>query len=141
MKEYKVKTLKETELLANKISSEFSGGCVVGLKGGLGSGKTTLVKAFAKALGVREEVTSPTFTIIKSYPISWKGVLVFHHVDLYRLKDGEFPMELQEYFGDTKAICFIEWAEKAKSFLPKNTIMLEIKILSNTSRKILKTIL
>lgn len=93
-------------------------GDIIGLVGDLGSGKTTLVKGIAKGLKVsdREEITSPTFVLIKEY----KGRIPLFHFDLYRLEkieDISF-LGVEEYLFDEGA-CVIEWAERMKMLLPE----------------------
>lgn len=117
---------------------------VVALRGGLGAGKTTFIHGAARALGVRRRITSPTFLIIRFYPLPQKdanskslqsqkprnpGTQKFRnlvHIDAYRL---QFPRELlaigfKEIVSDPENIIFIEWAEKVKNILPKNTLWL-----------------
>ena len=86
---------------------------VVGLSGHLGAGKTAFVKAVAKALGVEESVTSPTFVIMKMYDcrsIQWKKLV---HIDLYRLEKKEemVTLKLEEVIGDKNNLIMIEWPE------------------------------
>lgn len=90
---------------------------MVALTGDLGAGKTAFVKAAARALGVREEVTSPTYTIIAEYP--GKPTLV--HMDLYRLQDAEeFELLGVEEYLEGEAVTMIEWAERAEEALPSD---------------------
>jgi tRNA threonylcarbamoyladenosine biosynthesis protein TsaE len=88
---------------------------VVALTGDLGAGKTAFVKAAARALGVAEEITSPTYNIIAEYP----GEPTFVHMDLYRLEDAEeFELLGVEEYLEGEAITMIEWAERAREALP-----------------------
>ena len=94
-------------------------GDIIALVGELGAGKTALTKHIAEALGVKEDVTSPTFTIIKEYK---SGKLPLYHFDVYRLSCEEEMYELgyEEYFyGD--GVCIVEWADKIAGILPKNS--------------------
>jgi len=101
-------------------------GDVVFLKGDLGSGKTTFVRGFLRALGYRGIVKSPTYTLVETYSLSNHTI---HHFDLYRLKS---PLELDhlgpDYYFTKTAVCFIEWPEKAKTLLPQATLQLSMNI-------------
>ena len=97
---------------------------VVALIGELGAGKTTFVQGFAKALGIRHRVASPTFLIFRPYTLNANPYTLFYHVDVYRIHD---PAELsvlkfKEILSDPRNIVLIEWAEKIKKLLPKDTI-------------------
>jgi tRNA threonylcarbamoyladenosine biosynthesis protein TsaE len=93
---------------------------VFGLFGNLGTGKTTFVKELAKQLGIKEEVNSPTFTIMQSYEISYKPTADSRqlkklvHIDLYRIEDGSEleVLKLNELFEDKENLILIEWADK-----------------------------
>lgn len=104
---------------------------VVGLVGELGTGKTTFVKRFAKALGITEHITSPTFVILKKY-----GNLI--HVDAYRLRGGKELLALgfQELLDDPRNIIFIEWADRVADVLPKDRLMLRFEHVDEDTRKI-----
>ena len=104
---------------------------VIGLEGELGSGKTTLIKAFAKGLGIKKRLTSPTFVLMKRYNN-------FYHFDCYRVKGPKDILELdfKEIISNPKNIIVIEWAEKIKSILPKDKIWIHFKIISNKEREI-----
>ncbi|MFT9495672.1 tRNA (adenosine(37)-N6)-threonylcarbamoyltransferase complex ATPase subunit type 1 TsaE [Anaerosolibacter sp.] len=101
--------------LGYRLGSLLSKGDVVCLTGDLGAGKTTLSKAIAKGLGVEEDVTSPTFTLIHEYV----GRLPLYHFDVYRIRKVEEMEELgyEEYFyGD--GVCLIEWASLIEDLIP-----------------------
>ena len=123
--EYKlIKSEDDTKKLAEVLADEMKPGDVLGLVGGLGTGKTTLTKYIAAALDVKEDVTSPTFTIIKEYK---SGRLPLYHFDVYRITgEGEmYELGFEEYFyGD--GVCVIEWADKIKNLLPKNSSIIKI---------------
>jgi tRNA threonylcarbamoyladenosine biosynthesis protein TsaE len=97
----------ETEALGARLAERLAPGDVVLVSGDLGAGKTTLIRGAARALGVTEPVTSPTFTIGQRYA---GGRLPISHLDLYRLEDmdGEDPALLDDYLGGD-GIAFVEW--------------------------------
>ncbi|MFH1193207.1 MAG: tRNA (adenosine(37)-N6)-threonylcarbamoyltransferase complex ATPase subunit type 1 TsaE [Candidatus Jorgensenbacteria bacterium] len=90
---------------------------VVGLTGDLGSGKTTFTQGFARGLGIRHRITSPTFVIFRNYKL-------FIHMDAYRIrKISELaPLGFKKILADPKNIVLVEWAENIKKSLPRNTI-------------------
>jgi tRNA threonylcarbamoyladenosine biosynthesis protein TsaE len=96
----------DTEALGARLAERLGPGDVVVVSGDLGAGKTTLIRGAARALGVTEPVTSPTFTIGRRYS---GGRLPISHLDLYRLEDmdGEDPGLLDDYLGD--GVAFVEW--------------------------------
>lgn len=117
------------------MASRLKRGDVVALKGELGAGKTTLVKVAARKLGVEKLVNSPTYLIYKEYPIDEISNLV--HIDAYRLKNNNIDLlNIQEIFNKNN-IVFIEWADKIKKILPKNTIWVTIEI-DGKERRIIK---
>lgn len=123
---------KETQKIAQKLASDLQSGDIVALYGELGSGKTVFVQALAAALGVKRPVTSPTFTIIKSYNL---GNLTLHHIDLYRLEGVTqiSALGLEEIFSD-KTIVVIEWADRIKSGLPEKRINVKIGKVNEKTR-------
>mgnify|MGYP001567656966 FL=1 len=104
---------------------------VIGLEGELGSGKTTFVQKFAKALGITEHITSPTFVILKKY-----GTLI--HVDAYRLKGSEELNKLgfQKLVQDPHNIILIEWANLVADILPNDRITIHFEHVDENTRKI-----
>ena len=123
--EYKITTYSEEDTieLAQNIESEKFPNMVICLEGDLGTGKTVFTKGFAKAMEVEEEVTSPTFNIIKEY---YSGDMPLYHMDVYRL-DGQLgEMDIEEYYTK-KGITIIEWADTIVDYLPKNRLEIKIK--------------
>ncbi|MFW6338988.1 MAG: tRNA (adenosine(37)-N6)-threonylcarbamoyltransferase complex ATPase subunit type 1 TsaE [Alkalispirochaetaceae bacterium] len=121
MRRHSTNSPEETAELATGVARRLSPGSIVALTGDLGAGKTAFVKAAAAALGVTEEITSPTYTIIAEYP----GLV---HMDLYRLQDAEeFELLGVEEHLRGDGIAMIEWAERAKEALPQDrTVWVEI---------------
>lgn len=132
--EYICKNLVDTQNLANEFASLLFGGEVVTLCGDLGAGKTTFTQCLAKALGIKEPVTSPTFTLMNQYH---SGRINLYHFDMYRIEDIDEILEtgLTEYFGNKDGVCMIEWAENIKPLLPAKLIKINIKKLGETERK------
>ncbi len=122
--------LEDTMELAENIESEKFPNMVICLTGDLGSGKTMFTKAFAKALEIEEEITSPTFNIIKEYE---SGELPLYHMDMYRLDGKVSNLGIEEYFTK-KGITIIEWADMIEEYLPKNRLDIKIKIVGEEKR-------
>jgi tRNA threonylcarbamoyladenosine biosynthesis protein TsaE len=132
--EFFVKNEKETRKMAKILGQEIlksKKGAIIGLEGELGAGKTTFIQAFAKGLGIRNKITSPTFVLLKKYKN-------FYHIDCYRIKNPKdiLDLDFQEILSNPKNIIIIEWAEKMRKILPKDTIWIKFKIISNKERKI-----
>lgn len=124
--------------IGKRVALSLSPGTVVGLEGPLGAGKTTLVKGIARALGVVEEVTSPTFTLISEYPAVLGGRPVpLYHIDLYRIAHtGELEdLGLDEILAGP-GLAVIEWSEKAAAFLPEDSIRVSIGIGLDGARRV-----
>ena len=122
----------ETIALAENIESEHFPGMVICLNGELGSGKTVFTKAFASALGIEDDVTSPTFNIIKEYQ---SGELPLYHMDVYRLEGNVNELGLDEYF-DGDGVTIIEWADMITDHLPKERLDINIKVTGEDTRVI-----
>jgi tRNA threonylcarbamoyladenosine biosynthesis protein TsaE len=101
---------RETFELGKTLAKSLKDGDIVELEGRLGAGKTVFAKGIASGLGIMEEVTSPTFTLLKEY----EGRLKLHHFDLYRIENQEELREIgfYDYLG-AEGVCVIEWAGKA----------------------------
>ena len=115
----KIKNEKETENFGRRLCESLSAGDVVAMVGDLGTGKTTLTGYIARGLGIKETVSSPTFTIIKEYN---SGRLPLYHFDVYRIGDPEelFNIGADEYF-DGDGVCVVEWADLVSEELPENS--------------------
>jgi tRNA threonylcarbamoyladenosine biosynthesis protein TsaE len=125
----------ETIAFGKKIGQLLSPGSIVALQGKLGAGKTVLAKGIALALGITEEITSPTYTIISEY----EGKNPFYHIDAYRLSgDEEFRLLGAEDMLFGNGITVIEWPERLCS-LPKEIFRVEITIKENGKRIITYT--
>jgi len=119
-------TIRQGELLAKTIK----GNLFIGLYGQLGAGKTYFVKGIAKGLGITENITSPSFVIVKIY----KGRLKLYHIDLYRIFVPEEEMLLEYIYGD--GVCVVEWAERLGSLLPENRIDVRFRIIGENQREV-----
>jgi len=128
-------TKKAGEILAWAAKKKKNKSLIIGLRGDLGGGKTTFTQGFAKGLGVKDKITSPTFVIFKKYSFDGGN---FYHVDCYRIRDAADLAELDfnEVLKSDKNIVMIEWAEKIKAILPEDTIWMDFKYLNNNQRKI-----
>lgn len=135
--QYKITTYSEDETmeLAQNIESEKFPNMVICLIGDLGCGKTVFTKAFALALGIDENITSPTFNIIKEYD---KGEMKLFHMDVYRLSDTKQDIGIEEYFTK-RGVCIIEWADLIEDILPKNRLDIKIKMIDEDTRQFIIT--
>lgn len=120
---------KETREVAEAFARRLKGGEVLALNGDLGAGKTAFVKGLAKGLGIRKAITSPTFVLMKVYPVKSGTIRHFVHVDAYRLKGGASlrAIGLADYLGDPTAVVVIEWAERVRDILTKDALMLSFE--------------
>lgn len=111
---------------------------VIALYGEMGSGKTTLVHALCDYLGVKDAVSSPTFSIINEYAFEDEGKpQTIFHIDLYRLKDEEEAIRagVEDCFY-SEAYCFVEWPERAPNLFPENVLKVFISIAEGGKRRI-----
>jgi len=125
-------TVADTERLGTALAELLPAGAVVALIGTLGSGKTRLVQAVARACGVPDgEVRSPTFVLIGQYA-GWRTIV---HFDVYRLRDGDEFEQLgpDEYF-DAGDLTFVEWADRVEAHLPEDRFEIRLQVAGPTSR-------
>ncbi len=131
-----INNLKETTSFAKKFAKLLQGGEIILLNGDLGAGKTTFTRQVLKALGVKGEVTSPTFTIMREYSTKKFNI---YHFDMYRIKSPdevrEFGLEDYIYSGDKRSLVFIEWSENIKEMLNGNFIEINISLIDEQKRK------
>lgn len=136
--EYKIISHNELETveIAQNFESEKFENMIICLDGELGSGKTVFTKGIANALGIEENITSPTFTIIKEYTT---GEMSLYHMDVYRLEDGNSDgIGIEEYF--TKGgIVVIEWSKLIKDILPEERLEIKFKINDDNKRILIIT--
>lgn len=124
---FTIETVSENETFEAGIRTALKAkpGDIYCLDGDLGAGKTVFAKGFAEGLGIKEPVTSPTFTIIKEYP---EGRLPLYHFDVYRIGD---PSEMEaigyeEYFFG-EGVCLVEWSELIEELIPESAVHITIE--------------
>lgn len=131
---------QETYAWAKNFAQSLKGGEIICLSGDLGAGKTVFTKGLAKGLGVKKIVNSPTFVIMKIYPIADKKAKIkkLVHIDAYRLSSADDikTIGVDEYFGRADTIVVIEWPEKIKKILPKKIFIINLISLDQKTRKI-----
>lgn len=123
---------EETRALGKRISSYLLPGDVILLEGDLGAGKTTFTGGVAEGLGVKEDVISPTFNIMKCY---FKGRIPLYHIDAYRLEGQNIEIGLDEYIEGDGA-CFIEWPQFIEPLIPDEKLEITLKNLGGDKRQI-----
>ncbi len=126
---------EDTLEIAENIESEKFPGMVICLDGELGSGKTVFVKGFAKALGIKETVTSPTFSLVKEY---YDGEMPLFHMDVYRLDDSNKNFGLDDYLNQD-GVCIIEWPEMIENQLPEERLDIKIRVIDDETRVLVFT--
>ena len=138
------KSAEETKKIAANLAEEtkeqplLKYAFIIALEGNLGSGKTTFIQGLAKGLKIKENVLSPTFLILKEFPILFKKYKSFYHIDAYRLKHPKELLELgfNDLIKDPENIIVIEWADKIKKILPKYILKIKFTNLGKNKRKI-----
>lgn len=121
----------ETEKIGEDLASGLRPGDCLALQGSLGSGKTAFIRGLCRGLQCTADVSSPTFNIVHIYP----GAIEVAHVDLYRISDDLESIGWDDIF-DPGRIVVIEWAEKAKKYLPEDHVDVFFKIVDSESREI-----
>jgi len=127
--------LKETQTFAKKLASCLNKGDIIFFSGPIGAGKTIMVKEIAKFFGVKEKITSASFSLMKKYFGTKQNL---YHIDLFRLDEGEmFNLGFEEMLEDESSIILAEWPEAAKDFFPKSRLEIEIVLQKEDKRKII----
>ncbi len=152
MKKIITESFEQTQKLGFELAKSLKGGEVLALYGDLGSGKTTFMQGFAKGLGIKRNIISPTFIIMRTYAIGMENqefplrqgfegqarIKNLYHVDLYRI-ENERDVEglgLLELLGEKENIVAIEWPEKIENSLPKDRIDIYFEYLVDDKRSI-----
>tara|TARA_Y100000768_G_C23925021_1_gene657042 strand:- start:429 stop:845 length:417 start_codon:yes stop_codon:yes gene_type:complete len=119
--------LEELSTVAQKVLENLDQDTILCFYGEMGAGKTTLIKAICQQLGVEDQVSSPTYSIVNEY-LSSSGEPVYHF-DFYRIKSEEeaYDFGYEEYLY-SGAICLIEWPERIAGLLPESYAKIEIKV-------------
>lgn len=120
-----------TAALGMRIAAGLARGDAVALEGDLGAGKTTLARAVLRALGVSEEVPSPTFTLVQTYDTPR---LVVRHYDLYRIEDPNEARELGIDDALLEGAALIEWPERAREWLPRDLLQVTLAAAGDSAR-------
>lgn len=129
---------EEAERFAVSLMPRKDRATVVTLSGELGAGKTAFVKAAAKALGVDDHVTSPTFVIMKIYDLEGKAFKRLVHIDAYRLKGAHHLKVLgwNSLMSDPQNLIFMEWPEQAADAIPADAVRIELRYSGGDDRTI-----
>jgi len=136
-KEYLTTSPAQTKKLGERLAKEVlkkkleKTAFVIGLTGELGGGKTTFLQGFAKGLGIKEKILSPTFVIMKKFNN-------FYHIDCYRIKKTKELLDLgfKGIIKNPKNIVVIEWADRVKKIMPKSALWIGFEFINEKERKI-----
>ena len=130
---------QKTQLIAKKYAHKLLGGEVLCLIGDLGAGKTAFTKGLADGLKIKNQITSPTFVLMKNYKVlGHKTIKHLVHIDAYRLSDGSQLMGIgaEDFFNKKDSVVVIEWADRVKDIWPQGVVKIEFKIGSGDKREI-----
>ena len=126
---------EETEAIGRKIAAKLLPGDIIAYYGDLGAGKTAFTRGLAAGLGVTEQVTSPTYTIVNEY---LSGRMPLFHFDMYRLRDADDLFDIGwEDFLRRGGVCAVEWSETIQEALEPDTIYVDIRRGAETNQRIL----
>ena len=134
---FNCQSVEETQDLAKKLAKNINPGITISLIGDLGTGKTTFTKGFARQMGIKDHVTSPTFKLISEYQ---GKKYKLNHIDAYRMNGAEDFLNIggEEYLISKNSITIIEWGDLLNDILPSKTIRVKFKRIKSPkeSRKI-----
>ena len=128
-----IDSLDELDKVAEAVIDSLNGRTVVAFDAPMGAGKTTLISRIAALLGAEDSVTSPTFAIVNQYEGKERTI---YHFDMYRIERVEEALDFgsEEYLSSGE-LCLVEWPENIEPLLPDDTMVVRIKILSDTARR------
>ena len=128
-----IDSLDELDKVAEAVIDSLNGRTVVAFDAPMGAGKTTLISRIAAHLGAEDSVTSPTFALVHQYEGRERTI---YHFDMYRIERVEEALDFgsEEYLSSGE-LCLVEWPEKIEPLLPDDTMVVRIKILSDTARR------
>ena len=126
----------DTEAAGAEIARMCQPGSVVLLNGDLGAGKTVFSRGFARALGIDEPVSSPTYTIVQEYELPERGRL--YHLDLYRISGVEAALAfgVDEFLNDPSSYALVEWPERIDGIIPESAVKITLKHTGEGEREI-----
>ena len=128
-----ISSLDELDKVAEAVIDSLNGRTVVAFDAPMGAGKTTLISRIAAHLGAEDSVTSPTFAIVNQYEGRERTI---YHFDMYRIERVEEALDFgSEEYLSSGDLCLVEWPEKIEPLLPDDTMVVRIKILSDTARR------
>lgn len=140
------KSAIETRRVGELLAKEVTEGLVIALEGDLGSGKTNFVKGFAKGLGIKEKIISPTFVIMRRYAIplenlKQKGLKNFYHIDCYRMNSSRDlkDADIESVINNPDNIVAVEWAQNIQNIIPNYALSVKLDYEDFTKRKIVVT--
>lgn len=139
-KSYVSKSVLDTEKIAKNIAKNAKVNDIYCLKGDLGVGKTVIAKAIGNFFNVKDNVSSPTFTILKSYDLNNKKIRKLYHFDLYRIKNIQELENIgfSDYLYEDDSIVLIEWPEVAYDLLPNHYKIITIKKVTNDNSEFIE---
>ncbi len=130
-------SFQETQKQGELLAKELKGGEIICLEGELGAGKTTFTQGILKELQVKGPYISPTFLIMKNYPITKKQKFNIYHIDAYRVKSQDIlSLGWKEISKDNNNILIIEWPERIKDILPQEVFWIKLKWIDDEKRVI-----
>lgn len=111
---------------------------IIGLQGDLGGGKTTFIQGFAKGLGIKQKILSPTFIIMRKFQVPGFKFQEFYHIDCYRIQSPKELLDLgfKKIISNPENIVAIEWVERIKKIVPKSALLIKFKFIDKNTRKI-----
>jgi len=111
---------------------------VFGLEGDLGGGKTVFLQGFAKGLGIRQKILSPTFIIMRKFQIPNPKFQTFSHIDCYRISKPKEVLDLgfKEIISNPKNIVAIEWSDRIRKIIPEDSLIIKFELVNKKKRKI-----